>query len=301
MGFTHYWSQTRNLTSEEWTDIVTDISDILKYVQHEAGIPLGNMMGDPGSSPLFTDDRIGFNGVGEDRHETFTIAREATDDFCKTGQDLYDIAVVACLCYLDTCLETPAFYITSDGRGHEFIEGLELARKALPRKANVLDIPMGVMEYDRWTAPWIRFYEGSRFSVQFCINGKGYVTKHGRKPQYYCFQTHLALAEFLDANKKATFRGRGRQWYMGNFRTGYDNVEPDIWSATGSFDQERHDRIAKAQAKVLAKLFPAGAHDEAPPAYVRPMEFPRPEDNGTFCYYLADILKLHSTHEKDAA
>jgi hypothetical protein len=308
LGFTHYWTPCRNLTRDEYTEIVKDIGEILKYAQHEAGIPLANMMGEAGTSPEFYADSFGFNGVGDDAHETFRIPRTREQncgsfgDFTKTDRKPYDVVVTACLCYLDTCLDKPAFHVSSDGHGSDFLDGLDLARKALPRKANVLDIPMGVMESDRWTAPWIYHNGGNGYSVQFCVNGKGYVTKHGRKPEYYCFESHLALAEYLDANKQVIFRGRGRQWNMGNFRIGYDNVEPNIWSATGSFDQARHDRIAAAQAKVLKTLFPVPPeHAEPPPAFVRPMDFPDPRESGTFCYYIEDVLKLHGTHPEGVA
>jgi hypothetical protein len=310
LGYTHYWSQKRNLTDDEWTAIIGDFGEIFKYAQHVANVPLANGCGDAGTQPEIDENHISFNGVGDDAHETLLVNRmrekaweggELGGDFCKTDRKPYDAVVTACLCYLDTCLDKPAFYITSDGNGSDFLAGLDLARKALPRKANVLDIPMGVMESDRWTAPWVdRYGIETGFSVKFCVNGKGYVFKLGRKPETYCFPTHLALAEFLDKHKHVVFRGRGRQWYMGNHRTGYDNVEPNIWSATGSFDQERHDRIGKAQAKVLKTLFPVPTdHAEPPPAYVRPMDFPDPREAGTFCYYLDDVLKLHGTHTEE--
>lgn len=307
MGYTHYWTQTRNLTRDEFVEIAKDIGDILKYAQHEAGIPLGNMMGDPGSSPEFGTDSFGFNGVGDDSHETFRIARVREKaweggilggDFTKTARKPYDDVVTACLCYLDSCLEKRAFRVSSDGDGRDFLTGLDLARKALPRKANILDIPRGVMEDDRWTAPWVDRGNNTGFSVKFCVNGKGYVFKLGRTVETYCFESHLALAAFLDAHKQAVFP-RGGHTGFGR----YDRIETNIWSATGCFDQARHDRLAKAQAKVLRTLFPVPPeHAEPPPAYVRPMEFPDPHEAGTFCYYLDDVLKLHGTHpEREAA
>lgn len=297
MGYTHYWTQKRNLTRDEWTDITTDIGDILKYAQHETGIPLADMMGDTGTSPEFLSTSFGFNGLGDDAHESFRIPRVRErdfdggySDFTKTDRNHYDDAVTACLCYLDTCLDKPAFHITSDGHGQDFLTGLDIARKAIPRKANVLDIPMGVMQEDRWTAPWIYQNGVGGYSVLFCVNGKGYVTKHGRQPEHYCFESHLALAEYLDANKESRFKRFGHR------RGISDYVEPDLWQASGSFDHARYERIAKGKVKVLSKLFPVmDDHAEAPPLFVRPNQFPDPRENGTFCYNMADIFRLYGT------
>ena len=71
MGYTHYWTQTRDFTRDEWAQIRVDIEALLKDVQHVQGIPLGNGAGDPGTSPEITDSKIWFNGVGGDSHETF--------------------------------------------------------------------------------------------------------------------------------------------------------------------------------------------------------------------------------------
>lgn len=305
MGYTHYWTQTRNMTAEEWETVRGDVGEILKYTQHISGIPLANGIGDPGTQPEIASNKIWFNGVGPDNdHETFGIVPTIDGPawaFCKTARKPYDVAVAACLCYLSTCLEPAAYTVSSDGNGSDFIEGLEVARKALPRKANILDIPRGVMESDRWTGPWLSVDpESTGYSVHFCINGKAYVERQrcGRtslfnaaKPaEVYCFPTHLALGEFLEQHKVARFKSKGRTRFGD-----YGSEEPDIWHATGSFDQARHDRIALAQSRVLATLFPVPpARVEAPPAFVRPMEFPRPEDNGTFCYSLDELLKAHA-------
>lgn len=284
MGYTHYFTQTRNLTVDEWTDICTDLTEILSFTENELGIPLANGHGEPRTRPLF-------NGLGDDAHETFYISRKrqppeypgdrAGGFFCKTARKPYDVAVTACLCYLSTCLDKPAFHVNSDGHGKDFLQGLSLARQALPRKANVLDIPMGVMQSDRWTGPWVSGVPNG-YEVRFCINGKGYVL---HRTESYCFQTHLELAQFLERHKQLIFRERSRH------RT-YVEVEPDIWRASGYFDKTRHERIARAQRKALAQLFPVTdvEHDEQPPAYVRPGDFPRPEENGTFSYSLADLI-----------
>src|SRR5579863_3290890 len=159
MGYTHYWDQTRDYTDEEWAQIREDMTELLKDVQHVQGIPLGNWNGDPGSSPAITDKDIRFNGVGEDHYETFVVWRKPRRGEesigCKTARKPYDLAVTAALCYLAT-VEPAVFRVTSDGHGREWLDGLAEARRALPRYANQLDIPMGILKADRWCPPWVR-------------------------------------------------------------------------------------------------------------------------------------------------
>jgi hypothetical protein len=55
--------------------------------------------------------------------------------------------VTTVLSYLSTVEEN--FSVSSDGCGSDWLAGVEEARRALPRFANVLDIPMDVMREDR--------------------------------------------------------------------------------------------------------------------------------------------------------
>lgn len=306
MGYTHYWTQKRNFTKAEWAQVSTDIAAILKDVQHAQGVPLCNWEGGAGTGPEIDGDRIAFNGLGEDGHETMTIrrARYVPDyeggrtgrKFCKTAQKPYDLAVTACLSYLATVTRrddpataepidgTESHSVSSDGDGADWIAGVEEARRALPRYANHLDIPMAVMESDRWCAPWVSDSGCKGHEVHFCVDGKGYVIKTA-SDESYCFESHVALAQFLDRTKRVAFaKGGGTGlWH-------YGPLEENIWNATGSFDKARHARIARAQAKALASLFPVDpACAQRPPAYVRPGEMPKPE---TFCYRFEDILKM---------
>lgn len=294
MGYTHYWTMTRNLSADAWAEVSTDIAEILKYVEHTFGLPLGDGSGDAHTRPLLDSKGIDFNGLGDDSHESFVIGPKRVktwehgtlgSNFCKTAHKPYDIAVTACLCYLDSCLEPRAFSVSSDGYGHNFLDGLEAARQALPRKANVLDIPLGVRENDRWTGPWI-CGSSENYQVKFCVNGKAYVL-HAKESR--CFPDHASLGVWLDARKVVTFRQGGTTGWGG-----YGRTEPNIWDATGSFDKARHDRIAKAQARILAPLFnglePDSVTHDQPPAFVRPGDLPRPEDAGTFHYDLAALI-----------
>ncbi len=271
-------------------------------------------MGDGGTQPEFGDDVIMFNGVGDDSHETFDLHRKRKlekwqskgdlgRNFCKTAHKPYDRVVTACLCYLSTVtrredptthepiIGSEALHVSSDGHGNDFLSGLDLARAALPQYANLLDIPMGVMQDDRWCAPWVRFDRKGRFEVRFCIDGYGYILRP-KTGESYRFETHEGLAKFLDGTKRAYWAS----WRPGYISWGkattmdYPAGESNIWNATGFFDQARHDRIRKAQDRVLAKLFPVPMqHAHQPPAYVRPGEMP--ENAGReFCYSVDELL-----------
>lgn len=287
MGYTHYWTQTRNLTAEEWKDAQEHIGAILKHVEHIQGVPLGNAEGKPGTTPDIVPAAIMFNGVGDDAHETCRIVPKREKEweggrlgggFCKTARKPYDVAVTAVLAYLATVAESHR--VSSDGDGSEWLLGVEIAREALPRFANVLDIPRPIMEDDRWCMPWVNC-TAKGYEIHFCIDGRGYILHRG---QSYCFESHLALAQFLRRTKRATFaRGGSLSWGA------YTNVEENIWNAYGSFDKTRHDRIARAQLRVLKPLFPVDpACAQRPPAFARPNEMPPAE--APAYYSFSDLL-----------
>jgi hypothetical protein len=287
MGYTHYWTQTRDFTRDEWSQIRDDMEALLKDVQHVQGIPLANGNGDLGTSPEISDEKIWFNGAGDDSCETFCLHRKRPPkeswqsrrggDFCKTYRRPYDLAVTAALCYLASVTEPISHSVSSDGHGRDFLEGLEEARRALPRYANILDIPMDILRSDRWCMPWVSCYESSGFDVQFCVDGKGYV-EHIKTGNWYCFETHLALAQFLDKTKEVKFPTRLKVRF-GAYVDDVGNVEPNIWNSYGSFDAARHKRIATAQAFALAPLFEPGTRvTQLPPLFVRPGTMPEPEN-----------------------
>lgn len=304
MGYTHYWVQQRNFKVAEWKTASDDIGKILNHAKHEMGVALANGMGEGGTSPIFDMKNIIFNGLGDDSHETFAIERVIRKpdyaghrkgwDFCKTARKPYDIVVTAVLCYLSTAtrrfeggepvLGSEIYSVSSDGKGADFLAGLELARTALPHLANVLDIPMGVMQSDRWCAPWVNINrESCDYEVHFCVDGCGYVINS--KGESHCFPTHADLARWLDLNKRVAFSKGGKTGWGE-----YGKVEENIWNAYGSFDKARHMRIGAAQTVRLAKLFPVPPeYKKDPPAFVRPGQMP--ENAGReFCYSVNELL-----------
>ena len=159
MGYTHYLTQRARFTNAEWFDVKAAISSIAALASQE-GLKLGDMMGEQGRAwpEVETGDSgeyIGFNGLGEESHETFSIGQdraplESWQDekargwiFCKTDRKPYDVAVTACLCYLESAFPGKV-YVSSDGRADDWQAGLALARRALPALQNVLTIPKDV-------------------------------------------------------------------------------------------------------------------------------------------------------------
>jgi len=224
MGYTHYWKQTRWVEVAEWRRILSEIRLIPKLATDEPGVAIGDGMGAEGSAPIYGDDRILFNGIGQDGYEGFCVDRltkrlpPSSDDWtncCKTGRKPYDPVVTACLCYLSTAtravgtdglgvIGTEAFHVTSDGCGDDFVDGLELARRALPQLGERLDLPLGVMAEDLRTAPFI-YPKCEEYDVLFCTDGRGYVLNKGTD-ESVCFESHAKLAAFLADHARSAFR-----------------------------------------------------------------------------------------------
>lgn len=184
MGYTHYWNQSRNVTKTAWAEISTDIGRILAHAK-AVGIPLGNFAGEAGTSPSFDADGISFNGLDEDAHETFCLARERdltahnpSFNFCKTAYKPYDVVVAAILCYLESC-HRQFFTASSDGDLSDWQAPLAFARAALPEKGNVLDIPFTLRDEGRWKRIeatsdryWLGVYGDGRVVIERRTDGQ---------------------------------------------------------------------------------------------------------------------------------
>lgn len=295
MGYTHYFSTLRQLTAEEWSRLSADVRTILETVEHRCEVRLANGAGDRGSKPEFTDSHIAFNGSGDDAHETFTISGAPERDFCKTARKPYDVAAAAVLCYLSCFHElgeetTPrAFHVQSDGKGSDFALGLEAAKVALPALGNVLDIPMGVMESDRWCGPWVDGTE--RYDFRFCVDGFAYVmdSKTGKA---FRFRSHRAAAEWASQFTEkpiiveSSWAGRSREGGK------------SLFSPSGCFNEKRNQALRRQRDAAFRPLFDAergeavtafGELGPKPPAFVRPDTMLPPAEKPN-AYYLTDLL-----------
>lgn len=302
MGYTHYWNQLRNFTAAEWQQVSRDVRAILAHAEHRYEIRLCDGAGERGTRPEFYSACIAFNGSGDESHETMSIdltrpKKQPWQDaagfgFCKTARKPYDAAVAAVLCYLSAFHlltddeATPVYRVSSDGSGRDFLAGLELARQALPRFANRLDIPLGVMEGDRWCGPWINL-KTKAYSFDFCIDGYAYVTRT-KDGATFRFHSHRTAAEFalLRKEKPIAVEAFGQRSYEGG---------GPLFQPTGCFEQRRNRALARQQAAALSDLFDfgwdwLGRYGEAghrPPAFVRPDEMPPLQP----AYDLSDLLK----------
>ena len=101
MGYTHYWTKSRNFTDKEWLDIMKGAANILSTAINSYLIPLAYEYDKPTEKPLVSTKVIRFNGVGDEGHETFYFDICTNDfEFCKTNRNDYDAPVAAILMYV---------------------------------------------------------------------------------------------------------------------------------------------------------------------------------------------------------
>jgi NOL1/NOP2/fmu family ribosome biogenesis protein len=120
MGYTHYWTITKELTPAQFKEWTEGIKAIVETAT-EAGIPLGNGLGF--DAPNIDETLVAFNGVGEGGHETFGIRLgDEGFDFCKTAEKPYDAVVTASLIHAKKIFGD-AIEISSDGNWDEWDSG----------------------------------------------------------------------------------------------------------------------------------------------------------------------------------
>ena len=89
MGYTHYWNFNEKPSQEKFTEFLEGVKQIVATAE-EAGIGIGEQ--------VYESGYFSFNGVDAGAHETFSIdIRTQEEDFCKTAQKPYDMAVTASL------------------------------------------------------------------------------------------------------------------------------------------------------------------------------------------------------------
>jgi hypothetical protein len=114
------------MSGETFESFVADCKKLCKASK----VPVVNGTGDKGTRPAFGPDRVAFNGVEDDSHETFWVQPGAKDfDFCKTARKPYDLCVTACLIALKR--HSPSSVVSSDGGSEDWQAARDLCEKVL--------------------------------------------------------------------------------------------------------------------------------------------------------------------------
>ena len=119
MGYTHYWTINK-VNATQYKNALVKVKEFIEFCQKEKGFKLANGMGDEGTSPVFNERGIFFNGVGEQSHETAAFFNNLSYaqgfHFCKTNHKEYDPVVVGAILTLK-CFHPNDIDISSDGVG----------------------------------------------------------------------------------------------------------------------------------------------------------------------------------------
>lgn len=210
MGYTHYWSQKKTFTRAEWAQVTGNMARIVLQAQHD-GIKIGDNFGEVELIGALLDENpetesVGFNGFGEDSYETFIIQRTRVKDcatFCKTDRRPYDAAVTACLCYLESIY--PAnIGAESDGRADDWQAGLDLARRALPELAHLIELPP-VVVFDSLISR--NHFSGGGMALSTLTDGTLCITDHRALQVVGVFRTAEAV-EWVKAWVERTAKER---------------------------------------------------------------------------------------------
>jgi hypothetical protein len=136
MGYTHYWYRASELDAKKFSNASDDCGGICRVFQNN-GVGLAYEF-DTIKDPVFTDDEIRFNGIGDNGHETFYFPKSFTSrgptfgdkpfGFCKTAYKPYDVAVCACLIILKYWF--PDIDVSSDGEMQDWQNALDAVKDA---------------------------------------------------------------------------------------------------------------------------------------------------------------------------
>ena len=180
MGYTQYYSK-KELTHDQtkWNAFLQDAKTVAcrfilcipqsiqfitnddKVIKGDIDIAIGDGMGE-GGSPEFTKDKIWFNGVGKDAHETLAIDRDDAYKlkdggrmadyykdmwerdckmfgFTKTANKPYDLLVTATLILYKHHFGD-AVSISGDGGPEGYERGLDLVNETLKLKIRLQDV-----------------------------------------------------------------------------------------------------------------------------------------------------------------
>jgi len=136
MGYTQYFYTKSELDKKQWDGFIKDVKKVIAagkgVIQYESEIK---------KAPVADKDKVRFNGIGENGHETFLFSRISKredymtqrDDgkvfnFCKTARKDYDVYVVACLVLAKIHFGDDIIF-SSDGDLDELQDGVKLVNE----------------------------------------------------------------------------------------------------------------------------------------------------------------------------
>ena len=138
MGYTHYFYRPVTLDAAKFKAAVEDFKKLLPNIgDRKIGLAGWNGKGEP----EITEDRIRFNGMERNGHETFHIPvvygeRDLHPEdplkfsFCKTAQKPYDLGVTACLVIFKHHFGKD-FKVSSDGDLGDWKSAIDLVGEVL--------------------------------------------------------------------------------------------------------------------------------------------------------------------------
>jgi hypothetical protein len=127
MGYTHYWDKGQGFTQGQWEKLTACTAFLLINSDTPVSFEYNE------DRPVQIDnERIRFNGIEEDGHETFILDRENLFAFCKTAMKPYDKLVVAIL-HLAELIAPGSLNFSSDGDDEDLAEGIALAVATLKK------------------------------------------------------------------------------------------------------------------------------------------------------------------------
>ena len=160
MGYTHYWTikepkrgQTANV-EKDYQLAIKACNKIVKTYQEGVTDSWNRLSGFSAHCKPGQYGGLKVNGKAELSHEDFCLREHYKQNreplypssrkgfnFCKTANKPYDDVVTACLIVLKHYLKDN-IDVNSDGMAHEWLAGLDLARRAT--KLKTLSIPEGI-------------------------------------------------------------------------------------------------------------------------------------------------------------
>jgi hypothetical protein len=118
MGYTRYFELYKIISEEKFEQYSATCKLICEKIQEIEDYKLGDWEGTE-KGPVFDENEVSFNGIGDDAHETFSIRRDNVGFvFTKTNRKDYDSSVCACL-YLAKQMFGNDIRVSDDGDNND--------------------------------------------------------------------------------------------------------------------------------------------------------------------------------------